>query len=196
MKEWCSLSMPCTAKKTTKLIIKGGNDYVITVKGNQPRLLTQLKTIAEHQEPWDQFVDIEKTRGRITCRIVKVFTELKNIDLDWVGVQSLIQIERIGIRSGKKYLQTNHYISSLVSKATTFANRIRQHWGIENRLHWVKDVVFGEDAAPLSNYNAATNWSIIRNIAINLTRLGGYDSLTKAERFLAHDIDKLFLLLE
>ena len=41
-------------------------------------------------------------------------------------------------------------------------------WGIENRLHWVKDVVFGEDAAPFSNYNAATNWSIIRNIAINL----------------------------
>ena len=42
------------------------------------------------------------------------------------------------------------------------------HWGIENRLHWVKDVIFGEDAAPLSNYNAATNWSIIRNITINL----------------------------
>ena len=60
----------------------------------------------------------------------------------------------------------------------------------------MKDVIFGEDTAPFSNYNAATNWSIIRNIAINLARLGGYDSLTKAERFLAHDIDKLFLLLE
>ena len=188
--------MPCTAKKTTKLIIEGGNDYVITVKGNQPRLLSQLKTIAEAQKPWERFVDIEKTRGRITCRIVKVFTELKNIDLDWVGVKSLIQIERIGIRSGKKYLQTNHYISSLVSKAITFTEGIRQHWGIENRLHWVKDVIFGEDAAPFRNSNAATNWSIIRNIAINLARQGGYDSLTKAQRFLAHDIDKLFLLLE
>ena len=82
--------MPCTAKKTIKLIIAGGNDYVVTVKGNQPRLLAQIKTIAEHQEPCDRFVDIEKTRGRTTCRIVKVFTELKNIDLDWVGVQSLI----------------------------------------------------------------------------------------------------------
>ena len=70
------------------------------------------------------------------------------------------------------------------------------HWGIENRLHWVKDVIFGEDAAPFNNYNAATNWSILRTIAINLARKGGYDSLTKAERFLAHDIDKLFLLLE
>lgn len=78
---------------------------------------------------------LEKTRGRTTCRIVKVFTELKNIDRNWVGVRSLIRVERIGIRSGKKYLQTNHYISSLVSTATNFAHQIRQHWGIENRLH-------------------------------------------------------------
>ena len=93
------------------------------------RLSTQLKTIAEAQKPCEQFVEIEKTRGRTTCRIVKVFTELKNIDPDWVGVQSLIQIERIGIRSGKKYLQTNHYISSLVSKAMTFAEGIRYSLG-------------------------------------------------------------------
>lgn len=188
--------MPCTAKKTTRLIIEGGNDYVITVKGNQPRLLTQLKTIAEDQKPCERFVAIEKIRGRTTCRIASVFTDLGGIDLNWLGAKSLIQVERIGIRAGKKYLQINYYISSLLSEAITFAEGIRQHWGIENRLHWVKDVIFGEDAAPISNYNAATNWSIIRNIAINLARRGGYDSLTKAERFLAHDIDKMFLLLE
>ncbi len=123
----------------------------------------------------------------------------------------MIQVKRIGIRSGKQYLQTNYYISSLPSKAMTFAEGIRQHWGIENRLHWgvsalggfpdlwrlpFKDVIFGEDIAPFTNCNSTTNWSIIRNIAINLARLAGYDSLTKAERFLAHDIDKLFLLLE
>ena len=176
--------------------MESGNNYVITVKGNQPRLLAQIKTNASHQKPCEQVFDIEQVRGRTTCRIVKVFTKLKDIDLDWAGVQTLIQVERIGIRSGKKYLQTNYYLSSLVSKAITFANGIRQHWGIENRLHWVKDVIFGEDAAPFSNYNAATNWSIIRNIAINIARMSGYDSLTKAERFLAHDINKLFLLLE
>lgn len=57
--------MPCTAKKTAEIIIEGGNDYVVTVKSNQPRLLAQLKTIAEHQEPCDQFVDIEKIRGLV-----------------------------------------------------------------------------------------------------------------------------------
>ncbi len=188
--------MPCTAKKTTELITRGGNDYIVTVKANQPRLLTQIQTLAEHQLPCSRFVDIEQTRGRTTCRIVKVFTDLDGIDFGWSRLRSLIQVERIGIRSGKQYLQTNYYISSLVTKAIIFAQGIRQHWGIENRLHWVKDVIFGEDTAPFTNYNAATNWSIIRNIAINLARMSGYDSLTKATRFLAHDIDKLFSLLE
>ena len=188
--------MPYTAKKTTELIVQGANDYIITVKGNQPRLLAQLKTTAKHQKPCHRVIDIEKTRGRITCRIVELFTDITGIDSSWQGLKSFVQVERIGIRQGKTYQQTNYYITSLLTGAGEFAHRIRSHWGIENRLHWIKDVVLGEDAAPLSNHNAATNWSIIRNIAINLARQGCYDSLTKAERFLAHDIDKLFLLLE
>ena len=127
---------------------------------------------------------------------MNVFADLSGIDLDWSGLQSLIQVERIGIRSGKPYHQTNYYISSLFTSALKFAQGIREHWGIENRLHWVKDVILGEDAAPFKDYNAATNWSLIRTIAINIARMCGYDSLTKAERFLAHDIDKLFYLVE
>jgi len=87
---------------------------------------------------------------------------LRSIDCDWLGAKTCIQVERIGMRSGKQYLQTNYYISSLVSKAVTFVQGIRQHWGIENRLHWVKDVIFGEDIAPFTNCNAAANWSIVR----------------------------------
>ncbi len=188
--------MHCTLKKTTQLILESGNDYIVTVKENQPRLLAQLEVLAQQAQPEERFVDVEKTRGRITCRIVNVFTDTTGIDLDWVGLQSLIQVERIGLREGKPYQQTNYYISSLVTKASDFAQGIRKHWGIENRLHWVKDVIFDEDAAPFKDYNAATNWSFIRTLAINVARRGGYDSLTKAERFLAHDIDKLFSLLE
>ncbi len=79
-----------TAKKTTKLLVEGGNDYVITVKDNQPRLLAQLKTKPKHQKPYARFVDIEKNRRRITGRIVQVFTDLKGIDLDWGGVRCLV----------------------------------------------------------------------------------------------------------
>jgi predicted transposase YbfD/YdcC len=188
--------MHCTLKKTTQLIIEGGNDYIVTVKANQPRLLAQLETLAQQQKPKERFVDVEKKRGRITCRIVNLFTDTSGIDFDWIGLQSLIQVERIGIRQGKPLQQTNYYISSLFTSAVEFAQAIRAHWGIENRLHWVKDVIFGEDTAPFRDYNAATNWSFIRTLAINVARMGGYDSLTKAERFLAHNIDKIFSLLE
>lgn len=133
--------MHYTPKKTTQLIIEGGNDYIITVIGNQPRLLAQIETLAQQQKPKERFVDVEKKRGRITCLFVNLFTDTSGIDFDWAGVQSLIQVERIGIRQGKRFQQTNYYISSLATSSVEFAQGIREHWGIENCLHWVKDVI-------------------------------------------------------
>jgi len=188
--------MPCTAKKTTQLIVERGNDYVITVKGNQPRLFQQLQAASVENQPALRFTDVEKTRNRVTCRIISVFDDISKIDRDWSGVKSLVQVDRIGIRQRQPYQQTNYYISSLAASAAEFARLIRGHWGIENRLHWIKDVVFQEDTSPLSHHNAARNWSLLRNIVINIARQHGYDSLTKAERFLCHNIPQLFSLLE
>lgn len=126
--------MHCTAKKTTQLIIKGGNDYIVTVKSNQPPLLTPLQFLAEHQKPCHRFVDVEKMRGPITCPIVSVFSNLCGIDFDGVGLHSLVQVERIGIGQGKPCQQTNYYISSLITSAGDLAQRIGSHWRIENRL--------------------------------------------------------------
>jgi predicted transposase YbfD/YdcC len=169
---------------------------VISVKRNQPRLFQQLQAACALNQPSGRFIDVEKTRSRVTCRIVSMFDEISSIDPDWQGLKSFVQVDRIGIRLGQPYQQTSYYISSLATCATQFAQIIRGHWGIENCLHWVKDVVFQEDAIPLRHHNAASNWSLIRNIVINIARHNGYDSLTKAERFLAHDIDQLFSLLE
>lgn len=188
--------MPCTAKKTTQLIVERGNDYVITVKGNQPRLFRQLQAASADKQPVERFTDVEKIRNRVTCHIISVFDDIRNIDGDWSGIKSLVQVDRIGIRQEQPYQQTNYYISSLTTSAAQFALLIRGHWGIENRLHWVKDVVFKEDTSPLSNHNAASNWSLLRSIVINIARQHGYDSLTKAERFLSHNISQLFSLLE
>ena len=93
--------MRCTPKKTAEVIIEGGNDYIITVKGNQPRLLAQLKILAKSTQPYQRFTDVENIRGRITCRIVRLFTDLRGIDFDWVELQNLICVERIGMRQGK-----------------------------------------------------------------------------------------------
>lgn len=108
----------------------------------------------------------------------------------------MIRVDRNGIRDGKPFSETVFYISSLDLNASDFARRIRHHWHIENRLHWVKDVVLQEDDYPFCGGYAAANMGIIRTIALNLFRLNGFASITKAIRTLAHDLPRLFSFLQ
>jgi len=182
-------------KKTCELIVNSGNDYVIAVKDNQPTLHKHIQHTAATKKPASQDVSLERTRDRVTQRTVSVFHELIGISPAWTGIKSLIKVERVGTRAGKKYHEIICYVSSLMRIAAEFAAGIRGHWGIENRLHWVKDVVFKEDASRVHTGNAPANFSIIRATAINLIRRNGYDSITTYQRFLSHDIDKLLLLV-
>lgn len=183
-------------KKTCKLIIESGNDYVIAVKDNQPKLHSQIKRIAAFHQPRSRYIETEKTRNRLTTRTVEVFDDLNGIDSQWVGIKSLIRVERVGTRGDKPYHEMVCYISSQIRTAREFAAGIREHWGIENRLHWVKDVVLKEDDSKIRMGNAPANLSIVRAIAINLLRRAGYASITTAQRFLSHDLDKLLVLVE
>jgi predicted transposase YbfD/YdcC len=105
-------------------------------------------------------------------------------------------VHRHGTRKGKPYSQWSYYITSLATTAQQFAAGIRGHWGIENRLHWVKDVVLREDACPLKLAQAPQNWGLIRTWVVNLLRLNGEASIFKAQRRVAHDIHALFLLIQ
>ncbi len=127
---------------------------------------------------------------------MEVFDCLAGIAQDWLGLRRLIRVQRQGLRQGKPYHQVSYYISSVATTARQFAQAIRGHWGIENRLHWVKDVVFAEDECPLKQGHAPANWGLIRSWAINLFRLHGATSITKAQRRVAHDIDALLLLIQ
>jgi predicted transposase YbfD/YdcC len=88
------------------------------------------------------------------------------------------------------------YISSLTENAAEFSQRIRAHWHVENRLHWVKDVVLKEDESPLCGGYALINFGILRTIAMNVFRKEGFPSITNAIRSLAHDVDRLFSFLQ
>ncbi len=134
----------------------------------------------------------ERTRDRVTQRTVRVLDQLPNLDPQWVGIERIIRVERVGTRADKPYEETMFYISSLRLDAVGFAERIRAHWQIENRLHWVKDAVLKEDETPVCDGNAPVNFGIVRTLSLNLFRLHGFDSITKGLRFLAHDVRKLF----
>lgn len=183
-------------KKTCELIINHGHNYVIAVKRNQPLLHDQIQHNTTHSKPTSRYITTERSRNRLTTRTVQVFQTLTGISHQWAGLKSLIKVERTGTRAGKPYDHLAYYISSLSCCAVAFAQGIRGHWGIENRLHWVKDVVFGEDGSMIRKGNAPANRSIILAIAMNIWRRNGYPSITSAQRFLSNDIDKLLLLVE
>jgi predicted transposase YbfD/YdcC len=183
-------------KKTCKLIVESGNDYVIAVKDNQPKLHNHIKRISELIKPTSRDIETETIRDRLTTRTVEVFHDLNGIDPEWTGIKSLIRVERVGTRKGKNYHEIVCYVSSLICTAKEFASGIRGHWGIENSLHWVKDVVFKEDSSTIRMGNAPANFSIIRAIALNIFRQNGHVSITIAQRFLSHNIDKLLRLVE
>lgn len=169
---------------------------MIAVKGNQPNLYRQIQRHTADAQPTSRHISRERTRNRVTTRIIEVFQNVPPISSSWIGLKSLLKVERFGTRAGKSYHQVAYYISSLLYCAADFAPGIRGHWGIENRLHWVKDVVFAEDNSAIRQGNAPANCSVIFAIALNVLRRHGYSSITRAQRFLAHDLDKLFLLLE
>lgn len=104
----------------------------------------------------------------------------------WSGIQTILCVERWGDRNGKEYHHIAYYIRSALTCARQWLSLVRGHWGIENRLHWPKDVVFGEDDYRLQDEQALLNGSLFRTIAINVLRLKGYQSLKTALTKLAN----------
>lgn len=174
-------------KKTLGDIIQTQNDYVVGVKANQPTLLTTIEAASKTQKPKDTYIQTEKTRDRQTTRSVSVYEAPENLRQNWPGLANFVQVNRTGFRKGKPCEETNYYISSLDISAERFAEGIRQHWNIENRLHWVKDVDFGEDKSKIRTGNAPSVMSLIRNIVINIFRENGYTSIAVGKRMIAHD---------
>jgi predicted transposase YbfD/YdcC len=190
--------MHYTPKKTVEQIIASGNDYLIAVKANQLKLFNEIAHQFDQAPVLSVQSDSEKTRDRQTERTVTVIDTAAGIGIDpeWVGVQRFIRVQRAGTRASKPYVETVFYISSLCLDAGGFAQRIRAHWHIENRLHWPKDAVLKEDTSPLCDGYAPVNFSIVRTIAMNVFRQNGFASITKGLRHLAHDIHRLFFFFK
>lgn len=183
-------------KQTVQEIIASGNHDLIAVKKNQKKLYKSLESVTTSQEPLSINLEQERSHGRQIKRQVSVFKSPDSLLPIWCGIQSLIRVERWGQRRNKDYHQVAYYISNLLEKAKVFATRIRGHWQIENQLHWVKDVIFKEDASPIRHFQARTNLSILQTIAINLFRLLGFVSITEGQRWLNNRWSMLWILLE
>ena len=177
------------------MIVGQGNDYLVGVKANQSKLMKAIQQAEQQHSPISQDQQIERSRDRVVERTVSVYAPTAALAPAWSHAQSLIVVRRCGTRTRKPFDRVSYYLSSLRADALALGLGIRGHRLIENGLHWVKDVVFGEDDAPFVQHTPATNWSVIRNFVINLFRQHGYYKITKAQRLLKHDLDALFGLM-
>ena len=178
-------------KKTTEIIIDSGNNYTIGVKDNQPTLLNNIKDIISSEKNIDFTANIEKNRGRIELRETTVCDAPEFLAKEWKGIKRIIKVERTTRRKEKVSSEIAYFISSSKGDAEYFNRGIRLHWGIENSLHYIKDVTFGEDASQTKKDNSPENNSIIRNIAINIFRDNGYESIASGIRLCCNKIFKL-----
>ena len=101
------------------------------------------------------------------CSVISKF--ITNEDDKWKDLSQIIRIESTKeFKNSKK--GTRYYISNLSESAENYQHYIRSHWGVENKLHWILDVAFSEDASRKRNDNAAQNYSIILKMALNLLK--------------------------
>jgi predicted transposase YbfD/YdcC len=168
-----------TQKKIAEQIHNQGGDYVLAVKENQGKLYERVTSLFDRAEEikfasmWYKANEtIDKKHGRIESRryIVLPLMYLPQFKLKWKGLQSIAMVESKREISGKVSIEKRYYISSLKPDAEIIGSAIRQHWSVENQLHWCLDIAFREDDCRVRKGNAAGNFSILRHIALNLLK--------------------------
>ena len=166
-------AMGCQRGIARQIIAKKA-DYVLAVKENQGLLAEQVKDSFLLLDSDAVAEEIDCGHGRVERRKCTVMADLGLIEKasEWASLQALVRIEseRCHKASGKIEREIRYYITSLNPDAARLNSVIRQHWGIENKLHWVLDVGFGEDLDRKRAGHAAQNFSILNRIALNLLK--------------------------
>jgi len=161
-------------------IQEAGATYLLAVKSNQPTLRAEIEDYftAAPAGVLDTATDWDKGHGRIEERTVTVSRETDWLDGDrrfpgelrLPGIATIIKVRSRTELKDRCRTDTRYYVSSANLAAEAAAEAVRGHWGIENRLHWVLDVVFNEDQARLRTGHGAKNMAVVRHFALNFVR--------------------------
>jgi predicted transposase YbfD/YdcC len=180
-----------------KIIEKEG-DYILAVKGNQGSLEEEVHTTCKRNRPVYDTSTVEKGHGRIETRRCEVFEKGWIVDPEdrWKKLTSVIKITSTRELTNKTETQVRFYISSL-NTDNDFNKHIRNHWAVENNLHWTLDMIFREDEQRKRAKHAAANFAIVRKIALNLLKKDkGKESLRSKRLKAAWNKDYLVNLLK
>ena len=182
-----------TQTATAKLICHTlKSHYLMIVKSNQPKLLARITAL-----PWTRVpvtaTDDAHGHGRLERRTLKVLTAARGIGFPYA--KQIIQItrERVTAATGERTREVVYAICSLPfehARPAMIAAWLRGHWGIENIVHWVRDVTFAEDRSTVHTGTAPQVMASLRNTVLNMHRLTGADNIAQACRVTAFRADR------
>jgi predicted transposase YbfD/YdcC len=173
-------------------VINQGGDYSLGLKGNQGNLYEATEDFFKTAQQAD-FKDVQYSyheetdneHGRLEVRRYWITEELCSLPKteQWKGLRSIGMVERECWQNNKRIIEQRYFINSIKADAKVFANAVRSHWGIENRLHWRLDVTFHEDESRIRKGNAPAILTTVRHICINLFQKGKSALSVKKQRY-------------
>ena len=197
-------AMGCQRDIAARIIGKKA-DYILALKGNQGTLREDVEVFANEQKT-KGFADtkisahqtVDADHGRIETRNYTVIHDVGWLQdrHKWPGLKGLIMVESLRETGQKTERETRFYITSLTLEARLCGPMIRDHWAVENGLHWVMDMTFRDDECRIRTGHAPANFTTLRHIAHNLYRKApGKDSLRLRRKTAAWDDDFLVSLI-
>src|SRR4051812_8966212 len=167
-----------TQARIAATILGRGGDYLLALKENRPAMFGDVEAFFAEPPPGavDTFETTDGDHGRIevrrhaVCRHVTwLFSDRRYPgEVTFPGLAMIGMVESETERGGEVERARRYYLSSARLDAATFARAVRAHWGIENRLHWVLDVVFKDDLARLRTGHGPANMAVVKHMAVNL----------------------------
>lgn len=154
-------------------------DYVICTKKNQPTLYADVDLFFQSFDaknkaiPFSVHQTLDKGHGRIesrSCLALDISAHKPPSFAGWAGLNTIARITATCDTNGSQREETRYFISSLACNAKNIASAVRQHWSIENSLHWVLDVVFREDDSRIRKGHGPANFAILRRTALSFIK--------------------------
>jgi predicted transposase YbfD/YdcC len=193
-------------KEIAKTITEQGAEYVLALKDNHPTLHSEVQLFFDDVKAdrldhitSERHTTIDADHGRLETRHSWITSDIECLGVkgSWANIASVGLVESHREMGGEVSSEQRFFLTSLPCDVVRFAQAVREHWGVENGLHWVLDVSFREDDCRIRQGHGAQNMAVLRHMALNLLRReSGHKRGIKARRKRAGwDRDYLFQVL-